>query len=199
MTAPRVEPPLPPVQRDRNRWLLVLILVLFLGSALIAGALRFSGWRPAGMQNRGELLNPPADLRGQTLRLSDGTVYDWRPVERHWRILVAPPADCASDCVELSRQLDLVWQLFGRNADRVDILWVGEVPEGAIRNSAWRVVEADRNLRATLPRVDGGTGEADNGVPAYVVDPNGFVILRYAPGFDPGDLRGDMAKLLKLR
>ena len=199
MTAPRVEPPLPPVQRDRNRWLLVLILVLFLGSALVAGALRFSGWRPSGMQNRGELLNPPADLRGQTLRLSDGTVYDWRPVERRWRILVAPPADCASDCVELSRQLDLVWQLFGRNADHVDILWLGEVPEGAIRNSAWRVVEADQNLRATLPRVDGGAGEADNGVPAYIVDPNGFVILRYAPGFDPGDLRGDMAKLLKLR
>lgn len=199
MTATRAEPPLPPARRDRNRWLLVLIVVLFLGSALVAGALRFSGWRPAGMQNRGELLSPPADLRGQSLRLHDGTAYDWRPVERRWRILVAPPAGCADDCVEVSRQLDLVWQLFGRNADHVDILWAGEVPEGAIRNAAWRVVEADPALRATLPRVDGGPGEADNGVPAYVVDPNGFVILRYAPGFDPGDLRSDMAKLLKLR
>ena len=199
MTATRAEPPLPPARRDRNRWLLVLIVVLFLGSALVAGALRFSGWRPAGMQNRGELLSPPADLRGQSLRLHDGTAYDWRRVERRWRILVAPPAGCADDCVEVSRQLDLVWQLFGRNADHVDILWAGEVPEGAIRNAAWRVVEADPALRATLPRVDGGPGEADNGVPAYVVDPNGFVILRYAPGFDPGDLRSDMAKLLKLR
>mgnify|MGYP000885191727 CR=1 FL=1 len=27
------------------------------------------------------------------------------------------------------------------------------------------------------------------GVPVYVVDPNGFVILRYAPGFDPGGWR----------
>ncbi|KPN17162.1 hypothetical protein AO715_03540 [Xanthomonas sp. Mitacek01] len=199
MTLIPAEPLLPPGQRNRNRALLVLIVVLFLGSAVVAGALRFSGWRPAGMQNKGELLDPPADLRMHPLHLSDGGTYDWRPVERRWRILVAPPAGCAQDCVRLSQQLDLVWQLFGRNADHVDILWAGSVPDGAVRNSAWRVVEADPTLRTTLPRVDGGPGEADNGVPAYVVDPNGFVILRYAPGFDPGDLRSDMAKLLKLK
>ena len=57
---------LPTAQRDRNRALLVLIVVLFLGSALVAGALRFSGWRPTGMQNKGELLDPPADARIST-------------------------------------------------------------------------------------------------------------------------------------
>jgi hypothetical protein len=31
-----------------------------------------------------------------------------------------------------------------------------------------------------------------------VVDPNGFVVLRYAPGFDLGDLRTDLSRLLKL-
>lgn len=190
---------LPRAQRDRNRALLVLIVVLFLGSALVAGTLRFSGWRPAGMQNRGELLDPPADLRGLSPRLVDGADYGWHPAERRWRILVAPPAGCDAPCVAMSRELDLVWQLFGRNADHVDILWVGDVPDGAVRNTAWRVLEPDPALRAALPRVDGGPGEADNGVPAYVVDPNGFVILRYRPGFDPGDLRSDMARLLKLK
>ncbi|MGD6768693.1 hypothetical protein, partial [Mammaliicoccus lentus] len=63
---------LPTAQRDRNRALLVLIVVLFLGSALVAGALRFSGWRPTGMQNKGELLDPPADLRALSPRLVDG-------------------------------------------------------------------------------------------------------------------------------
>lgn len=190
---------LPTAQRDRNRALLVLIVVLFLGSALVAGALRFSGWRPTGMQNKGELLDPPADLRELSPRLVDGEPYQWRPIERRWRILVAPPRGCAAACVDLARELDLVWQLFGRNADHVDILWLGDVPDGAVRNAAWRVLEADPALRAALPRVDGGPGEADNALPAYVVDPNGFVILRYAPGFDPGHLRSDMARLLKLR
>ena len=187
------------LQRNRNRALLVLILVLFLGSAAVAGALRFSGWRPAGMQNRGELLTPPVDLRAQTLRLVEGGTYEWNPAGRRWRILVIAPEDCGSRCVTLSSQLDLVWRLFGRNADHVDILWAGRVPQDAVRNSAWRVITPDPVLRATLGRVDVGPGEADNGVPAFIVDPNGFVILRYAPGFDPGDLRADMAKLLKLK
>ena len=37
------------------------------------------------------------------------------------------------------------------------------------------------------------------GTPVYVVDPHGFVVLRYAPGFDPGGLRMDVARLLKLK
>ncbi|MDH5824568.1 hypothetical protein QFW77_16475 [Luteimonas sp. RD2P54] len=181
-------------QRDRNRGLLVLIVALFLGSALVAGALRFSGWRPEGMRNHGELLQPPGDLRELTPRLRDGGDYSWNPGARQWRIALAPPAGCAEPCVALSAQLDTVWQLFGRQADRVHILWIGELPEGATRDAALREVLPDPALRAALPRVDDPAG-----VPVYVIDPNGFVILRYAPGFDPAHLRQDMSRLLKLR
>lgn len=190
-------PPADP-RRSRDRALLVLIAVVFLGSAVLAGALRFSGWRPSGMKNHGELLQPPGDLRGVVPRLSDGGDYAWNPVARRWRIVLAPPADCAAPCVALSRDLDTVWRLFGRNADHVDVLWIGTPPADAVRNEALRVVRPDPALRAVLPRVDGAPGER-GGVPVYVVDPNGFVILRYAPGFDPGHLRQDMARLLKLK
>lgn len=186
--------PMPAARRNRNRGLLVLIVVLFLGSALVAGALRFSGWRPEGMRNQGELLQPPADLRALAPRLLDGGDYAWDPAARTWRIVLAPPDGCARPCVELSSQLDTVWQLFGRHADRVHTLWIGAVPEDAVRNRSLRVVRPDPALRAALPGVDDPAG-----VPVYVVDPNGFVILRYAPGFDPGDLRADMARLLKLK
>lgn len=180
-------------QRNRNRSLLILIVVIFLGSALVAGALRFSGWRPEGTRNHGELLQPPNDLRQVTLRLQDGGDYPWDPDERIWRIVLAPPAGCGQECVELSADLDVVWRLFGRHADRVHTLWVGQVPEDITRNRSLRVIEPDPAVRAALPRVDDAAG-----VPAYVIDPNGFVILRYAPGFDPGDLRSDMSRLLRL-
>ena len=52
---------------------------------------------------------------------------------------------------------------------------------------------ADDGLRAGLVRWDDAGGDA-----AWLVDPNGFVVLRYAPGFDPGDLRTDLARLLKI-
>ena len=44
-----------------------------------------------------------------------------------------------------------------------------------------------------LPQVDDAAG-----TPVYVIDPHGFIILRYAPGFDPGGLRTDVSKLIKL-
>ena len=196
MTDPVPAPTLPVRERNRNRALLILIVAVFFGSALVAGALRFSGWRPAGMKNHGELLQPPGDLRQVVPRLAGGGEYAWNPAERTWRILVAPPADCTDACVRLSHDLDKVWRLFGHNADHVHILWVGTPPEGALRNRVWQVLEPSPAFNAQLPRLDaGGPQEA----PVYVVDPNGFVILRYAPGFDPGHLRTDLSRLLKLK
>ena len=181
-------------QRSRNRTMLLVLAALFLGSFVVAGVLRFSGWRPEGLKNRGELLEPYADLRALTPALEDGTPYAWNPEARTWRIVIAPPKGCAASCVALAGELDLVWQLFGKDADHVDLLWFGAPPAGARRNAATRVLRADPAVRARLPRVDDPAG-----VPVYVIDPNGFVILRYAPGFDPGDLRTDVSRLLKLR
>jgi cytochrome oxidase Cu insertion factor (SCO1/SenC/PrrC family) len=180
--------------RNRNRWMLVAIFAIFFGGFALAGLLRFSGWRPAGMKNHGELLQPPADLRRLEARLADGSGYPWDPAQRRWRILVAPPADCGRPCVTLAAELDLVWQLFGRHAADVHLLWVGVPPAGIKRGPEFRELRDDAALRAGLPRL------ADpKGVPVYVVDPNGFVVLRYAPGFDPSHLRQDMSRLLKLK
>lgn len=181
-------------RRTRNRRMLVVIAVLFFGSFVVAGALRFSGWRPAQLKNHGELLQPYGDLRGVKAQLADGQAYPWDPGARLWRIAVAPPAGCTTPCVELSQRLDTVWQLFGRNADHVHLLWIGQPPQAAIRNPATRVLRDTPALRAALPRVDDPAG-----VPVYVIDPNGFVVMRFAPGFDPADLRSDVARLLKLR
>lgn len=179
--------------RKRNRGMLIAIFALFFGSMLIAGALRFSGWRPHGMKNHGELIEPPADLRQVTPRLADGSAYEWRPAERTWRIALAPPAGCTTECAKLARELDTVWRLFGKDADQVHVLWIGQPPAGAPHPAALRIVQPTPQLRAGLPRVDD-----PKGVPVYVIDPYGFVILRYAPGFDPAGLRADLSKLLKL-
>ena len=49
-----------------------------------------------------------------------------------------------------------------------------------------------------LPRARAAAGENPDGDAAWLVDPYGFTVLRYAPGFDPGDLRTDLARLLKI-
>ena len=185
--------------RNRNRVLLIAIFAMFFGSMLVAGVLRFSGWRPAATRNVGEMLDPPGDLRGVVPRRVDGSRYAWNPGARHWRIALAPPAACTAECEKLARDLDTVWQLAGRDADRLDVLWICPAatcapPAGAPRPATLQLLQGDARLRAALPRVDD-----PRGVPVYVIDPNGFVILRYPPGFDPGGLRSDLAKLLKLQ
>ena len=83
-------------QRSRNRLGLIAIFMIFFGAFAIAGILRFSGWRPAGMKNHGELLQPPGDLRALPPTLADGSDYAWDPARRMWRIAIAPPAGCAA-------------------------------------------------------------------------------------------------------
>jgi hypothetical protein len=180
--------------RNRNRALLIGIFALFFGSMLVAGLLRFSGWRPEGMKNHGELLEPPVDLREVVPHALDGDEYHWESTARIWRIVVAPPATCAAECEKLAHDIDVVWQLFGKDADRVHVLWLGPFPDDAPRPATLVLLGDDDALRMGLPRVDD-----PNGTPVYVLDPNGFVVLRYPPGFDPGGLRTDLSRLLKLR
>jgi hypothetical protein len=121
-----------------------------------------------------------------------------------WRIVVAPPADCGDACMRVAGQLDTVWQLMGRDADHVDVLWLCpddarcEVPVPLANELSLRRLRADPALRAGLPRHDTDAATLQHGLPVYVIDPNGFVILRYAPGFAPAGLRADLAKLTKL-
>lgn len=193
--------PAPEQQRNRRgRLVLLAIAGLFFGVMLVAGLLRFSGWRPAGSNVHGEMLEPLVDLRERAPALLDGGKYAWNPPARTWRIAVAPPADCGAACDKVAADLDKVWRLMGRKADRIDILWLCPdaacvVPSPLAADRTLRRLRPDAALRATLPRVDEG---ASVGVPVYVLDPNGFVILRYPPGSDPGGLRADLAKLLKL-
>jgi hypothetical protein len=188
--------PLDPAVRNRNRWALVAIAALFFGGMLVAGALRFSGWRPATMKNHGELLQPPSDLRAYSPTLVDGGTYRWKDAPRTWRI-VAMPEGCdaaqAKACAQLLSEIDTVWQLAGKDADRVHVLWAGALPAKAPRPATLRAIRADDALRDGLPRL-----HDPKGTPVYLLDPNGFVVLRYAPGFDPSGLRTDLSRLLKV-
>lgn len=189
--------PVRAVQR-RNRAALLVVLVMFFGGMLVAGALRFSGWRPDGMKNKGEMLQPYVDLRGYSPTLADGRPYAWHDDPRTWRI-VAMPRDCddarREACTRLLGDLDKVWRLMGRNADRVHVLWAGAPPVDVGTLREVHLVRADDRLRATLVR---NGKDAPGGDPVWLVDPNGFVVLRYAAGSDPGDLRSDLARLLRI-
>lgn len=181
-----------------GRRTLILLLLVFIGPILVAMAMGWLNLHPSGTRSKGELLSPKPDLRAFALIRADGSAYPWEPERRLWRIVLAPPPGwCeahAADCAKLARDVDKVWQMFGKNADHAQVLWFGGMPAQVPLSPGWQPMREDAKLSAALPR----NQTTDAGVPAYVVDAYGFVVLRYAPGFDPGDLRRDMGKLLQL-
>lgn len=184
--------------RRRNRLTLLAIAAVFFGTMVIAGALRFADVHPAATKQKGELLDPYGDLRATPLRGLDGTAYEWAPIHRTWRIVVPAPTDCDDACRRRAHDVGVVWEALNKDASRVDVLWWCATaacawPAGLPAPSTLHVIAPDP-ARQRLPRVDAG-----GGVPVYVVDPNGFVVLRYAPQTDLAGLREDLSRLLKLQ
>jgi len=180
-----------PPSQLRSRLTLLLIAVLFLGSFFIAAALRFSGWQPPGHRNYGELLQPPVNLATHALLRADGSAFEWQPERNRWRFLVVPPADCAQACARTLDALHRIWLGQGRKADRIEVLWFGALPAGP-GFRALVPMRADAALAAQLPEA----ARADT-LPVYLVDPDGYLVLHYRPGFDPAGVRKDLGKLVK--
>ncbi|GAB3730574.1 hypothetical protein GCM10028862_10020 [Luteimonas pelagia] len=194
MNTPTPHPTPTPDRSRRNRWLLVAIVLLFLLPIGAAWLINRGGLVPAPNRQHGELLQPPADLRETVPVRGDGTPYAWSPEARLWRVVALPSGPCEDACRALAADLDKVWRLLSHNADRVQVLWAGDWPDGVRAPDTLVTLAPDDRFRDALP--DGGTVA---GTPVYVIDPNGFVVLRYPPGFDPGGLRSDLARLVKLK
>ncbi|MBC7655786.1 MAG: hypothetical protein H7147_01295, partial [Frankiaceae bacterium] len=89
-------------------------------------------------------------------------------------------------------QLHRLWLTQGRKADRIDVLWFGELPAGDVTFRRLVQMQPNPEVLALLP--DAGRADA---VPAYLIDPGGFIALRYPAGFDPAGMKKDMGKLIK--
>ena len=181
-----------PVSQTRSRLVLLLIAAMFLSSFGIAAFLRFSGWQPAHSKNFGELLQPPRDLGGQHLLRADGQPYEWNPQANTWRIVAVPAADCERACVAMIDTLRRIWETEGRQADRVDVLWFGPVPAGAPSFRRFVPMQPNAALAAALPEA-----ASRDALPVYLIDPSGFLVMRYRAGFAPADLHKDLGKLIK--
>lgn len=181
-------------RRRRSRLQLLLVVAMFFGSFAIAAALFFGGWTPHKTRNFGRMLDPYPSLLDLPLTRVDGRAWQWQPAERHWHILVPAPAskDCDVRCANLPDALHRVWYSEGRHAERLHVLWMGDLPTSAPAFSGLVALQSQPEVLARLPEQASAAG-----VPVYLVDGNGYVVLHYPAGFDPVQLRKDLGRLLK--
>lgn len=179
--------------QQRSRLLLVLVVLAFGTPFFAAVVLRFGGWQPGQTRNYGELVQPPQDWNGLDLRTLDGAPYTFDPVGRRWQLLVLAPEPCLDPCRELADVLHRLWISEGRRAEKLDVLWPGTWPPGLERFGGLREIQLSTELRSRVP-----VASAADGAPAAaLIDHNGFLVMTYAPGFEPRRLRRDLDRLVK--
>jgi hypothetical protein len=177
----------------RNRLALVLIASLFAAPFLAAWLLNAGGWRPSGARNYGELVTPPLELAAARITLADGSTLAWRQPSRTWTLFALAGPGCAAACRERIDELRRVRLTLNQNAYRTRVVVVGTSLEASTLEAMQPVqvaTDADGALTRLLP------GDADQLAVAFA-DPDGRLVLRYAPGYDGSKLRKDLERLIR--
>lgn len=190
-----------------NRLTIALIALLFVLPVALSYVLYSIGWRPAGTVNHGELIEPPRDIRDVSLQTLGGKTIRFTDLNGKWTLIYFGSAKCLAPCERNLYKMRQVRLAQGDDAERVQRVFV--VTD--TRALDW--------LRYTLKEYPGMRvliGPTDNvkalarqfalpvGTPLegldriYVIDPLGKLMMSYPVDADPGGIRKDLARLLKV-
>jgi len=179
--------------RNRNRWMLIGVVAVFVVPMLIAFALNFIGWEPKGSKAYGTLINPPRQVDAIPVTLAGGEKLVWRNPQWQWTLLALADKDCAQQCRDALGDLVRMRATLGRNAERLRLVYLGpSLPAEALTALApLQAGSDDTNAFADL------RAKGDGGLALALVDPGGYLMMRYAEGYDLGGVRRDLPKVVK--
>jgi cytochrome oxidase Cu insertion factor (SCO1/SenC/PrrC family) len=185
-------------------WLLVGLFFVPLVAAFVM-YYGFSGWRPPGSTNKGDLITPARPLEVGVLLNPQDQPLDEDLLQGKWSLIYIGNGQCDTRCREaltLMRQTRLalnddaarVQRIFLATEACCDVAYLDAEHEGLI---AARADEAsDREFLATFPTYQDVPVEIAGRI--YIVDPLGNLMMSYAPNAPQKALLEDVRKLLKL-
>ncbi|MEO8460922.1 MAG: hypothetical protein ABI451_10355 [Dokdonella sp.] len=181
-------------QRNRRRFGLIAVFLLFFLPVVGSYVLFLNGWRPGHLRNYGELVSPAQALSDLTLNYADGTRFDWKdPDHERWTLLGLTGPDCATQCLAKLDELRRVRLSLAQKIDKLRVVVVDATLTPAQMDSLQPLLlvrDSDLHLSALRP------SQPDQ-VSAALVDPEGYLALRYAAGYDGNGLRKDISRLLR--
>ncbi|MCE3004444.1 MAG: hypothetical protein LW860_17345 [Xanthomonadaceae bacterium] len=183
----------------RGRRQFITLVAVFVLPMLAAALLALSGWRPVATRNHGTLVEPAQDFRAERAVLASGEPVVWNSAQGIWHIVVRAPSGCGAPCARMVDSLQRVWIGLGSDAAHAAVLRAGDV-DAATRDALTRFPQArvatlDTALLPSATPPVAGDVLAPLGV--WLVDPNGYLVMRYEAGFDPVGLRADLRKLIR--
>jgi len=181
----------PKMTRKSRLTLIALIAVCVLPVA--ASYFAFYVWQPDARMNYGELVSPKMLPDAPVARLN-GEPLQTSALIGKWTYLVVAPSACNSACRDALYLTRQVRTAQAQEMERVRRIWL--VIDNAAPDAS--LVEQHEGMDVVLAtpawreRFGGETG-----VRVWMVDPKGYVMMRYPDELDPKGMNKDLGRLLK--
>lgn len=178
----------------RGRLVLVAVFALFFLPVAAAWLLNVLAphWQPFGRVNEGTLVDPPIRLAGADLRTLAGEPLATDLLSGRWTLLHLQASDCDEPCRSRLAATRAARLALGDDAARVQRVLV-QRPGAAPAELA----EEDRDVRIAIAPAS-WPGPPVSAPSLLIVDPQGFLILRYPPDVTRRGLHADLKRLLKI-
>lgn len=188
-----------------NRWVFVMLMLLFVLPVVLATLLYLTGWRPSSIGHHGELIQPARQVEGLSLQTLDGQPAHFSELRGKWLMVHFGPSSCPEECLKNIHTMRQIHAAQAKEIGRVQRVFIATDMEAAEQLKVklvsypemWVWTVEKKALAEVLPSfgIDAGQAAEQQGV--YLVDPLGNLIMRYPPGTDPGGMLKDLTRLLK--
>jgi hypothetical protein len=176
------------LQAKSNRRMLLLLLVVFLTPAVGSWLLYANvGHLHLATTNKGEFVQPPRLLDAAALGLPQGYFA------HHFTLVYVSGSECAADCRRALQVMHGTQLALGEQARDVQRLYLSQgILAADVTQGDAGLTGRDVHGAAALQGFDGTTAPQY----IYLVDRNGYVVLRYALAQDPKFILIDLRHLL---
>ena len=204
MNAEMPESRLAQQRQRRGRWLVILLFLIFAAPVAISWLLYLNVDRlHLATSNKGELIQPARVLNDVSLPLpiSGGTLPAGYWLHR-WTLVYVGAAVCDADCAAALKTTGDVRLDLTQHTDDIQRLYlVNGAPADLEKLRGLGAALTVANLAAPGGEVlqhqfDVGDAHAVDGRYIYVVDPHGYLMMRYAVNADPHGMLKDLQHLL---
>lgn len=181
-----------------RRLLLIAFLIFFLPviAAWLLNVLA-PGWLPFGTVNHGTLVQPVRPIDGSGLMRLEGGALDADYLGGRWTLVHVITAPCEAACLDALTRIRQVRRALGDDMKRTQHLAVLADSTFAADFEGLEVTAALAG-EGLLEDFDFADADAPASPALYLVDPQGYLMMRYAPGVDQHALLADLERLLKI-
>jgi len=182
---------------------MVLLFVVPVGAAIVLHSIQ-GGWKPGRSINFGELVTPVRALENLHLETTDSKAFTEKDLQGVWTLFYIDSADCNEQCQDNLYKIRQSRLGMGGEKGRIQrvMLLTDSSKLDAMKtlldqHYGMKVVTAN-DLATVLKNF-----EFENELPAinsqriYLIDPHGYLMMRYKAEQGPHDLVKDLGRLLK--